>query len=102
MKKLSEEAFLRDLASVDWEQALGFSGDANLLGQQCSNVFSKIIEKNAPLRQICFSEKIFCSWIESDMKNLTRTKDRLKKSKVKHESQHLIIPTSSIEIEQIP
>ena len=33
MKKFSEEALLRDVAFIDWEQALGFSGDANLLVQ---------------------------------------------------------------------
>jgi len=89
MKKFSEEAFLRDIASIDWEQALGFSGDANLLVQQFSTVFSKVIEKHAPLRQIRVSE-IYCPWINSDLKNLIRTRDRLKRSAVKQKSQHLI------------
>ena len=57
MKTFSEEAFLRDVASIDWEQALGFSSDANLLVQQFSDVFSEVIEKHAPLRQIRVSEK---------------------------------------------
>ena len=74
MKKFSEEAFLRDIASIDWEQALGFSGDANLLVQQFSNVFSKVIEKHAPLCQIRVSE-IYCPWINSDVKNLIRNRD---------------------------
>ena len=89
MKKFSEEAFYRDVASIDWEQALGFSGDANLLVQQFSNVFSKVIEKHAPLHQIHVSE-IYCPWINSDIKNLIRTRDRLKRSAVKHKSQHLM------------
>ena len=89
MKKFSEEAFLRDVASIDWEQALEFSGDANLLVQQFSSEFSQVIEKHAPLRQIRVSEK-YCPWIHSDLKNLIRTRDRLKRSAVKHKSQHLM------------
>ena len=89
MKKFSEEAFLRDVASIDWEQALGFSSDANLLVQQFSDAFSEVIEKHAPLRQIRVSEK-YCPWINSDLKNLIRTRDRLKRSAVKHKSQHLM------------
>jgi len=77
MKKFSEEAFLRDVASIDWKQALGFSGDANLFVQQFSNIFSQVIEKQASLRQIRVSEK-YCPWINSDLKNLIRTRDRLK------------------------
>ena len=89
MKKFSEEAFLRDVASIDWEQALGFSGDANLLVQQFSNVFSQVIEKHAPLRQIRVSE-IYCPWINPYIKNLIKTRDRLKMSAVKHKSQNLM------------
>ena len=89
MKKFSEEAFLRDVASIDWEQALGFSSDANLLVQQFSDVFSQVIKKHAPLRQIRVSEK-YCPWINSDSKNLIRTRDELKRSAVKHKSQHLM------------
>ena len=66
MKKFSEEAFLRDVASIYWKQALGFSSDAHLLVQQFSNVFSKVMEKHAPLRQIRVSE-IYCPWINSDL-----------------------------------
>ena len=72
MKKFSEEAILRDVASIDWEHALGFSSDANLLFQQFSDVFSEMTEKHAPLRQIRVSEE-FCPWINSDLKNLIRT-----------------------------
>ena len=93
MKKFSEEAFLGDVASIDWEQALEFSGDANLLVQQFSNEFSRVIEKHAPLRQIRVSEK-HCPWINSDLKNLIRTKDRLKRSAVKHKSQQHKINSS--------
>ena len=41
MKKFSDEAFLRDVSSIDWEQALGFSGNTNLLVQQFHMYFPK-------------------------------------------------------------
>ena len=65
------------------------AGDANLLVQQFSNVFSQVIGKHAPLRQIRVSE-IYCPWINSDSKNLIRTRDRFKRSAAKHKSQHLM------------
>ena len=48
-----------------------------------------MIEKHAPLRQIRVSEK-YCPWINSDLKILIRTRDRLKRSSVKHKSEHLM------------
>ena len=48
-----------------------------------------MIEKHAPLRQIRISEK-YCSWINADLKRLIRTRDRLKRSAVKHKSQVMI------------
>ena len=89
MKQFSQEAFLRDVASIDWKQALGFSGDANLLVQQFSNAFSQVIEKHTSLRQIRVSEK-YCPSINSDLKNMIRIRDRLKRSAVKHKSQHFM------------
>ena len=60
-----------------------------MLVQQFSDVFSEVIEKHAPLRQIRVSEK-YCPWINSDLKNLIITRDGLKRSAVKHKSQHLM------------
>ena len=51
--------------------------------------FPKVTEKHAPLRQIRVSEK-YCHWMNSDLKNLIKTRDQLKRSAVKHESQHLM------------
>ena len=89
MKTFSEEAFLRDVASVDWEQVLGSSCDTNTLVQQFSNVFSQLIELHAPLRHIRVSEK-YCPWINADLKKLIRTRDRLKRSALKNKSQNLM------------
>ena len=68
---------------------MGLSGDANLPVQQFSNVFSEVIQKHAPLLQIRVSEK-YCPWSDSDLKNPIRTRDRLKRSAVKHKSKNLM------------
>jgi len=72
--------FLRDL---------GFSGYANLLVQQFSNVFFQVIDKNAPVRKIRVLE-IYCPCINYDLKNPIRNRERLINSAVKHKSQCLM------------
>ena len=57
MKNFSKEAFLNDVASIDWEQVLGHSDDINVLVKNWSSMLSTIIEKHAPLRQIRVSER---------------------------------------------
>ena len=88
MKKFSEEAFSNDVASMDWEQVLGHSDDINVLVNNWSSIFSAIIEKHAPLRQIRVSERY--PWVNTNLKGLIRTRDRLKKAAVKCNSQILM------------
>ena len=89
MKNFSEEAFLQDVATINWQDILGTSDDVNKLVERFSTLFSLMIEKHAPLRQIRVSEK-YCPWINADLKRLIRTRDRLKRSAVKHKSQVMI------------
>ena len=89
MKNFSEEAFLQDVATINWQDILGISYDVNKLVERFSTLFSLMIEKHAPLRQIRVSEK-YCPWINADLKRLIRTRDRLKRSAVKHKSQVMI------------
>ena len=89
MKNVSEEAFLNDVASIDWEQVLGHSDDINVLVSNWSSIFSAIIDKHAPLRQIRVSER-YCPWVNANLKGLLRTRDRLKKAAVKCNSQILM------------
>ena len=89
MKNFSEEAFLQDVATINWQDVLGTSDDVNKLVERFSTLFSLMIEKHAPLRQIRVSEK-YCPWINADLKRLIRTRDRLKRSAVKHKSQVMI------------
>ena len=89
IKNFSEEAFLQDVATINWQDVLGTSDDVNKLVERFSTLFSLMIEKHAPLRQIRVSEK-YCPWINADLKRLIRTRDRLKRSAVKHKSQVMI------------
>ena len=86
MKNFSEEAFLQDVANINWQDVLGTSDDVNKLVERFLTLFSLMIEKHAPLRQIRVSEK-YCPWINADLKRLIRTRDRLKRFAVKHKSQ---------------
>ena len=86
MKHFSEEAFLQDFATINWQDVLGTSDDVNKLVERFSTLFSLMIEKDAPLRQSRVSEK-YCPWMNADLKRLIRTRDRLA---VKHKSQVMI------------
>ena len=63
--------------------------DINLLVNRWSNLFSMIIEKHAPIVEMRDSEK-YCPWIDKDLRDLMRTRDKLKKSAVKSKSPILM------------
>ena len=48
-------------------------------------IFSALIEQHTPLREMRVSEK-YCPWIYWDLKNLIRTRDRLKTGTLKSKS----------------
>ena len=52
-------------------------------------MFSLIFEKHAPLIEMPVSEK-YCPWIDKDLRDLMRTRDKLKKSAVKGKSPILM------------
>ena len=83
--KFSSQSFLNDVAQIHWKQVIGSSNDVNLLVQNWSNIFSLVIDKHAPLREIHVSEK-YCVWINSKLKNLMISRDRLKKAAIKNKS----------------
>ena len=89
MKHFNEEAFLADVSGICWEQMLTETDDINLLINYWSKMFSLIIEKHAPLSEMRVSEK-YCLWIDKDLRDLMRTRDKLKKSAVKCKSSILM------------
>ena len=89
MKNFNEEAFLADVSGICWEQMLTESDDINVLVNYWSEMFSLIIAKHAPLSEMRVSEK-YCPWINKDLRDLMRTRDKLKKSTVKGKSPILM------------
>ena len=65
------------------------TNDINLLVNYWSEMFSLIIEKHAPLSEMRVSEK-YCPWIDKDLRDLMRTRDKIKKSAVKGKSPILM------------
>ena len=89
MKNFNEQAFLGDVAAISWEQEIGNSDDVNVLANNWSNLFTRIIEKHAPIRQMRVSKK-YCPWINEDLKKLMRSRDKLKKAANKTKSEILM------------
>ena len=79
MKNFSEQAFLSDAAAINWEQMLNETDDINVLVNHWTNIFSLITDKHAPLCEMRVSEK-YCPWIDGDLRDRMRTRDKLRKS----------------------
>ena len=90
MKTFSEKDFLDDVAKVPLEQVVQSSNDINELVIKWSSLFSSLIDKHAPYREIRVSEK-FCPWISTDLKYLIRRRDQLKQAAVRNNSMSLMI-----------
>ena len=89
MNNFIEGEFLADAASVCWEHVVPVSDNINLLVNDWSAIFSALIEKHAPLREMRASEK-YCPWIDRDLKNVMRTRYKLKRAAIKRESRILM------------
>ena len=76
MNNFIECDFLNDVASVYWEHVVILTDNVNSLVNDWSAIFSGRIEKHAPLREMRVSKK-HCPWIDKDLKNLMRARDRL-------------------------
>ena len=88
-KNFNDQAFLSDVAGINWEQMLNDTDDINELVNHWTNIFSLVIDKHAPLCEMRVSEK-YCPWIDRDLRHLMRTRDKLKKSAVKGKSAPLL------------
>ncbi len=89
MKNLNEDAFLADVSVICWEQLATVSDDINEIVNNWSHLFSLTINKHAPITEMRVSEK-YCTWINKDLKELMRTRDRLKKAASKRKSKILM------------
>ena len=89
MKNFNEAAFLADVSCICWKQMLSETDDINCLVNDWSNLFSLMIDKHAPITDMRVSEK-YCPWIDSDLRDLMQTRDKLRKAASKRKSQFLM------------
>ncbi len=89
MKNFNEDRFLSEVAGICWENIFSRTDDINVLVYDWTTLFSCLINKHAPIRHIRVSEK-YCPWINAELKQLIRTRDRIKKAAVRQKSQLLM------------
>ena len=65
MRNLKEDEFLSDVSGICWKHMFQQTDDINTLVNDWSTLFSFIIEKHAPPREMRVSEK-YCPWIDKD------------------------------------
>ena len=65
--------------------------DVDVLLKNWSALFSRIIDKHAPVMQLRVSEK-YCPWINQDLKALMRNRDTMKMVALKRKSPPRIEP----------
>ena len=85
----NKQAFLADVSSISWKQIVHNTDDINTMVREWSSIFSAIIEKDAPIRQIRISDKN-SPWVNNQLKSLMKSRDKLKKDAVKHKSQTMM------------
>ena len=95
MKNFNQEAFLADVACICRETVVNNFGDTNDMIREWSSVFSAIIEKHAPMREMRISDKN-SPWITRELKSLMISRDRLKKAAVKHKSPTMMCSYKAI------
>ena len=89
MKKFNEEAFLADVAKDPWDRAVSVTDDVDSMVEAWSYLFSFFIEKYAPIRDIRVSDRN-CPWVNSELKAMMKSRDRLKKAAVSAKSESLM------------
>ena len=85
----NEEAFLRDLSVYDCSRTLYCSEDINVIVEKWISMLSFIIETHAPIMQKRVSER-YSPWLSSSLRNLLRSRDKLKVAAVKSKSEILM------------
>ena len=89
MKHCNEESFLADISHFFWDELVYRTDDTNTMVNDWSPLFSAVIEKHAPIREMRVSDKN-SPWVNSELKYLMKSSDKLKKVAVKHKSQAMM------------
>ena len=78
MKHFNESAFLAHISSIDWEVAVNKTDDFIVVVEEWSSLFSAVIEKHAPTREMRVSDRN-SPWINTELELLMKSRDKLKK-----------------------
>ena len=89
MKNLSENQFMSDVSGICWGTLSQYTDNINTLDGDWSSMFSFVIGKHAPLKEMRVYEK-YCPWIEKTLKGLMMARDRLKRAVLKSNSTILV------------
>ena len=85
MKHFNEDAFVNGVGNICWESVLG-KQDPNDALDEFNRLFLQVLERHAPLRKYNVSSKQ-SSWLDSELKNLMKTRDEAKKRAVQSDLQ---------------
>ena len=89
MKKFSKSHFLTDISQICWDNIIMPCRNVEELVSKWASVFSALIEKHAPYRELRVFEK-YCPWVTPHLKNLIRKRDNLKRAAIKSKSTTLM------------
>ena len=89
MKHCRKNEFLCDISGICWGQFFYQTDDIDVLVNKWTSMFSFVIEKHAPLKEIRVSER-YCLWINKDLKSLMRTRNKIKTAALQRKSRILI------------
>ena len=79
MNNFNQDSSLTDVSNISWEHVASKTDDVIYSVCEWTNLYSLIIEEQAPLSQIRSSGKFPPPWINDELKTLMRIRDRLKK-----------------------
>ena len=85
MKGFNALAFLSEVASIGCDQMITVTDDINVPVTIWTHIFSLTIDKHTPVVEKHVSDN-YCPWINKDLKDVIRKRDKLKKSTVKSKS----------------
>ena len=88
--KLSEEALVNEVSSIDWNMLFAKNQDPSYLFDTFYNKISQLIDKHIPIKQISRNELKLRSkpWITSGIKKSISVKNKLYKKHLKTKSEH--------------
>ena len=89
VQRFNESALLADICSIDWELVVSKTDDVNVVVEEWSPLLSAVIEKHAPTREMRVSGRN-SPWINTELKLLMKSRDKLKKAAVKNRSSSLM------------